>query len=133
MDKLPITETLAINLAYFMKQTGIAQGALAKSCRLGQTTISLYLNPDKRKPSATGKESSPTLARVSLLAEALGVELWELVCPLSPAERGLLRSLNAVIAEQTPAASQKALPERKPTPKRVRRASTPAQAKRRRA
>lgn len=52
-----------------------------------QTTISLYLDPDRRLKSATGKEPSAKLTEIAMLAAALGVEPWELVRSLTPEQR----------------------------------------------
>jgi transcriptional regulator with XRE-family HTH domain len=97
-----VTETLATNLRHFMSQKGMVQTDLAKATGLGQTTISLYLNPESRKDTNKGAPPSPSLARVQLLADALDVELWELLRPLTQAQRDLIRSIDAVIAEKMP-------------------------------
>ena len=96
-----ITTVLADNLTHFMQARGVTQAQLAKRSGLGQTTISLYLRPAARSGTASGAAPSPTLARVQALAEALNVELWELLRPLTQAQRDLIRSVDAVIAEQT--------------------------------
>jgi transcriptional regulator with XRE-family HTH domain len=96
-----VTAVLADNLLYFMEKRGMTQAQLAKRSGLGQTTISLYLRPGARGGTASGTAPSPTLARVQALADALGVELWELLRPLTPAQRDLIRSVDAVIAERT--------------------------------
>lgn len=49
--------------------------------RSGQTTISLYLSPDRRKPGKDGKAGSAKLTEVEMLARALEVEPWELLRP----------------------------------------------------
>jgi hypothetical protein len=49
--------------------------------RCGQTTISLYLSPDRRKPGKDGKAGSAKLTEVEMLARALEVEPWELLRP----------------------------------------------------
>ncbi|WP_421885185.1 helix-turn-helix domain-containing protein [Methylibium sp.] len=125
MAPIPITSILATNLKHFMKARELTQAGLAKACNLGQTTISLYLNPSNRKDTATGREASPTLARVQVLADALEVELWELLRPLTQSQRDLLRSVEAVIAEQTAVSvpSKAATKDEGPTAtkKRVRR------------
>ena len=134
MSTQTITETLAANLAYFMKQKGMVQAKLAAASGLGQTTISLYLNPDKRKDTSKGAAPSPTLAKVDALAQALGIELWELLRPLTPAQRDLIRSVDAVIAQHVPTPTEQggSAPQALPTKTRVRR-TAPHTDKRRRA
>ena len=83
----PINDVLAANLAYFMSKKKLSQQALANKCKLGQTTISLYLNPGNRKLGATGKVPSAKLSEVEMLADALGVALWELLRAFSNEER----------------------------------------------
>lgn len=125
MSKTAITETLATNLTYFMEQKKVTQQTLAKKSGIGQTTISLYRNPGSRKTTATGRPPSPTLAKVQALAEGLGVELWELVRPLTPAQRDLIRSVDAVVAERiTKAPEPSAAAPTAAKPKRERRKPT---------
>lgn len=105
MDKTPhepatnISEVLAGNLAALMEERGVKQAALAAKSGVAQTTISLYLNPKSRKPSARGKVPSGKIAEVEALAKALDVQLWELLCEMSPAERQVHRSVSAAIAK----------------------------------
>lgn len=90
-----ITAVLADNLAYFMKERGLKQTALAKRSGVGQTTIGLYLNPKNRKESKTGKNPGPLLPLIQQLATALEVELWELLRPLTPAQRTVYHAIEA--------------------------------------
>lgn len=53
------------------------QKALEKASGVAQTTISLYLNPENRKPSASGKPPSGKLSEVEALAKAMGLEFWQ--------------------------------------------------------
>lgn len=95
-----VVETFAANLTHFMSAKGLTQAQVGAKSGLGQTTISLYTRPRARNgDTATGKLPSPTLANIEAVAEALGVEVWELLRPLTPAKRDLLKSLEAVIAE----------------------------------
>ena len=55
---------------------------LAKLCGVGQTTISLYLNPERRNLGCEGKAGSAKLTEVERLATALGLEPWVLLCPV---------------------------------------------------
>lgn len=120
MSKPSITVTLATNLQYFMAKAQLVQTELAAKSGIGQTTISLYLNPNNRQESASGKVSSPTLARVQALADALSIELWELLRPLTPTQRDLIRSIEAVIAEQIHVGSSEAEDSREIRPRPTR-------------
>lgn len=86
MAKKPINEVLASNLAHFMTAKGLTQAALGEKCDIGQTTISLYLNPDRRKLGASGKAPSAKLSEVEMLAAGLGVDVWQLLRALPTAE-----------------------------------------------
>lgn len=123
VPKPPITETLAENLEHFMTAKGVVQKELAKRSGIGQTTISLYLNPGSRNDTASGKPGSPALVKVEALADALEVELWELLRPLTPAQRDLIRSVDALIAERTgtPPDSTPDKREKRPKAKREQR------------
>lgn len=114
-----ITEILAANLRHFMQQKGLKQAALATRSGMGQTTISLYLNPENRASTSSGVAAAPTLARVQSLADALGVELWELLRPLTQNQRDLLRSVEAVVAEH---AGPVTAPQTEPKPTKPKRA-----------
>lgn len=100
-----ISEVLAENLTYFMDMKKITQVVLGQRAGIGQTTVSLYLNPDRRAQGKSGKEPSATVARIQSLADALGVELWELLRPLTPAQRDFYRSMETLIAERAAKAS----------------------------
>ncbi len=93
MPKIPIVEVFAACLRHHMTDRGVTQAELAKRSGIGQTTISLYLRPKARGDTASGKTGSPTLANVEALADALGVEVWELLRVVTPAERELLRAV----------------------------------------
>lgn len=121
MKNAPITQTLAANLAYFMSEKHVTQQDLAKKSGVGQTTISLYLNPESRNATATGQAPSPVLARVAALASALDVELWELLRPLTPTQRDLVKSVDALIAERT-TGTQPPMPAPVSKPRRTRTA-----------
>lgn len=103
-NQKPINAVLAENLQFFMAEKGMSQAVLAAKARMGQTTVSLYLNPQRRAAGKTGNEPSAKLAEVQRLADALGVELWELLRPLTPVQRQFYRSVEAVVRETTKAA-----------------------------
>ncbi len=65
--------------------------SLAKKSGVAEGTIRNYLAPEKRQPSASGKEPSAKLTEVEMLAEALGVEFCDLTTDATEAQR--LKSL----------------------------------------
>jgi transcriptional regulator with XRE-family HTH domain len=69
-----LVDALAANLKTHMDRLALSQPQLAQKSGVGQTTIGLYLNPDRRLPGKSGKIPSPKLAEVDLLARALGVD-----------------------------------------------------------
>jgi hypothetical protein len=68
-------------LALHIQKKGLKQNSLDKKSGVRQTTISLYLSPDRRKPGKDGKAGSAKLTEVEMLARALEVEPWELLRP----------------------------------------------------
>lgn len=105
-DPRSINEVLAENLRHFMDEKKVSQAVLAMKAGIGQTTVSLYLNPKRRAAGKSGKEPSAKLAEVQRLADALTVELWELLRPLTPTQRQFYRSVEAVVRETTKAAAR---------------------------
>lgn len=93
MTAAPINEVLATNLKHFMDLKGWTQPMLSKRSGVPQTTISLYLKPENRKPSAKGKAPSATLAHIDKLAAALDVPVWELLRAFTPKEREAYRQI----------------------------------------
>jgi transcriptional regulator with XRE-family HTH domain len=94
MAKMPINQVLAANLTHFMGEQKLSQAALGRKVGLSQRTIGNYMNPDLRDPvGKTGKARSAKLSEVELIATGLGVEVWELLRPLSPAERAFYRQI----------------------------------------
>ncbi len=79
MKRLSTNEILAKNIESLMKSKGLVQSALSKKSGVAQTTVSLYLNPDRRQPSKTGKIPSAKLTEVEALAKALDVSLVQLL------------------------------------------------------
>jgi transcriptional regulator with XRE-family HTH domain len=79
MPKKPINEVLADNLKRAMTEQKLTQKSLSAATDVAQTTIGLYLSPDRRMRSASGKAPSAKLSEVELLATGLGVEVWELL------------------------------------------------------
>lgn len=95
MSKKPINDILADNLAYFMSKKGLTQAALSKLSGVGQTTIGLYLTPERRQPGKTGKIPSAKLSEVESLANALDVDVWEMLRPFTEQERTAYKHLEA--------------------------------------
>ena len=81
MSQPSLNDILATNLARLMEKAGHKQASLAKLSGIGQTTISLYLNPGRRQPSKSGKVPSAKFGEVETLAEVLGVDPWDLLRP----------------------------------------------------
>lgn len=98
--KPQINQVLADNLRHFMAEREVKQVELARKAGMGQTTVSLYLNPQNRKAGKSGKQPSAKLADIESLANALGVQLWELLRPLTDAEREFYRSMDALLAQK---------------------------------
>lgn len=90
MSKPSLNDILATNLARLMEKAGHKQASLAKLSGIGQTTISLYLNPGRRQPSKSGKVPSAKFGEVETLAEVLGVEPWDLLRPYDAASGAAL-------------------------------------------
>lgn len=90
-----IVNVLARNLKQLMDDflPPLSQNALAKKSGVGQTSIGLMLEPEKRLPTKSGKVPSPTLAQIEKVAAVFGKEPWQLLhpnpgqAPLSDAER----------------------------------------------
>lgn len=95
MDFSPLNQTLAANLAHHMERRGLTQMALAKKCGIGQTTISLYLSPERRKPGKDAKPGSAKLTEVEMLASALEIEPWELLRPFDGMQREVYERIEA--------------------------------------
>ena len=90
-----INKLLAENLAHYMGAKGLKQQALATKCRVAQTTISNYLHPDQRKTGINGKTPSAKLTELEMLADALGVQPWKLLLPLTGDERKAFDAIEA--------------------------------------
>lgn len=81
MKRDSVNHTLAKNIDRLMRERGLVQASLSKKSGVAQTTISLYLNPDRRQPSKTGKIPSAKLTEVEALADALDIPLTDLLSP----------------------------------------------------
>lgn len=94
-----VNSTLADNLEYFMGEKGWNQSDLARASKVSQRSISNYLNPTRRDPTGSGKESSAKLVEISMIAAALGVEIWELVREMTPSERAFYKHIEAAFRD----------------------------------
>lgn len=124
-DARSVNQVLADNLRYFMEEKGLTQAQMGTRAQMAQTTVSLYLNPHRRGTSKSGKEASAKIAEVQRLADALGVELWELLRPMQPAEREFYRSMEALLEQRRDAivAEPKGRYETPTTARKKRRAA----------
>lgn len=107
MEQKSINEVLAANLREAMEARGWSQVRLAKESRVAQTTISLYLTPDRRKPGASGKVPSGKLSEVEAMAQALGLAYWELLMPMNEDQRQLLRQFGQLVQKASGGGSTK--------------------------
>lgn len=105
-DVSPLNRALAGNLAHHMEKRGLTQMALAKKCGVAQTTISLYLSPERRNPGKEGKPGSAKLTEVEMLASALEVQAWELLWPLDKKQREVYEKIAASYSALPPSAAQ---------------------------
>lgn len=109
----PINEVLAANLAFFMKEKKLTQASLGSKAGLAQRTIGNYLKPELRQSeSKSGKPPSAKLTEVEKIAVALEVEVWELLRPLSPAERVFYRQIEESFDQLRKIAAQQPEPPR---------------------
>lgn len=100
VPKRPITEVIAENLAYWMKQhaTLKTQASLGAAAGVAQTTIGNYLNPKQRLEGAKGKPPSPKVVELERIADALGIGVWALVRPMTPRERAYYQKIEEAFA-----------------------------------
>lgn len=128
MDRPTISESVAVNLRHFITQAKLTEKGLAALSGVAQTTIGLYLNPERRKDTTKGVPPSPTLEKLQMLADSLGIEAWELIRPLTQAKRDLIKNIERVIAEGAPtppavialaAPAKKTRTRKSPTSRRV--------------
>ena len=93
MPRPSINAVLADNLRHFMSEKKLTQLALSKLTCVSQSSISNYLRPASRAGGKLGKEPSAKLSEVDMLASALGVEAWELIRFINPAERAFYKQV----------------------------------------
>lgn len=95
MSVSPTNQALAENLDYFMKKKGLVQTSLAEKSGIAQTTISLYLHPERRKEGKNPKAGSAKLTEVEKLADALMIEAWQLIRPMTPDQHQAYEQIEA--------------------------------------
>lgn len=81
MGKLSINAVFAANLRRRMDAAGLSQVTLGKRAGVAQRSVGNYLNPKEREAGANGKEPSAKLTEMAMIADALGVEPWEMLIP----------------------------------------------------
>ena len=95
-----MSHVLAENLRRHMERKHLTQETLAKLAGVAQTTVSLYLRPDERRPTKSGKIASPKLSEVESLAIALGVPAWQLLCRMEDGEHELFQAFQAFLVNR---------------------------------
>ena len=100
MAKPTINEVLAANLRHYMDLSPYTtQTALGAKCGMAQRTIGNYLNPTLRLAGSKGKAPSANLAQLEKLADALSIEVWELLRPMTKADRVIYRKVEEAFRE----------------------------------
>jgi hypothetical protein len=86
MERKPANQVIAEALRHYMgrKWNNVT---LAKAAGVAEGTIRNYLAPEKRLAGASGKAPSAKVTELEQLADALGIELVDLLRDESPAQR----------------------------------------------
>jgi transcriptional regulator with XRE-family HTH domain len=109
MSEAPINDVLAQNLRYYMDLREIrSQAQLAERAGIAQRTVSNYLKPSNRTEGSKGKRPSAKLSELESIATALHVEVWELLRPLSLADRIIYRKIEEAFSDLRAAAAASA-------------------------
>jgi transcriptional regulator with XRE-family HTH domain len=126
-----INLVVAENLRHWMTKAEVTQAHLAGLAGVSQKTISNYLNPYQRTEGSSGKQGSPKLFELDLIARALGVEVWQLTREMSAAQREvydaiekafLLATRSAATAGPLPLTQDDLEPQERETPEDERMA-----------
>ena len=88
MDRKPINQVVAEALRFFMEQGRWSQLALGRAASVAPGTVKNCMFPELRERAASGKEPSVKVTELSLIADALGVHIADLVTDATPEERG---------------------------------------------
>ncbi|MBX3605341.1 MAG: hypothetical protein KF788_08720 [Piscinibacter sp.] len=86
MDRKPINQVLAEALRFYMGDRW-NNSTLGRKAGVAANTVANYLQPEQRAQGASGKEPSAKLTELAKLAEALGVEVADLVTDATAEER----------------------------------------------
>lgn len=86
MKKKPINQVVAEALRFYMGDRW-NNSTLGRAAGVAPNTVKNYLSPDERDTGKSGKEPSAKLTELAKLAEALGVEVADLVTDATEVER----------------------------------------------
>jgi len=87
MPAKPVATIVAEALIYFMGDRW-NQSSLGAAAGVAPNTVGNAINPERRAPGKSGKQPSVKVAELAQMAEALGVDLADLVTDATPEERG---------------------------------------------
>jgi transcriptional regulator with XRE-family HTH domain len=95
-------EDLACNLVKRMTEAGMTEKGLAKASGISPRTVGNFLRPANRNTRQGTSKSFPsgTLANLFLIAQALDVEAWELLCPGNDARERFHTAIEAAYAQR---------------------------------
>lgn len=119
MASKDVNEVVAENLRYHMNQKRESESSLARSSGVAQTTIGVYLNPERRKVSASGKLPSGKVSELALLSDALGIHVWELLIDAPEQSRQMIRDMVLVMTKPSETPPQSMDPASKAAPKKL--------------
>lgn len=87
MDEQELRVVIATNIQAGMDRIGVrSQAELSRLANVPQVTLNNYMNPQRPK-------GLPNLKHLFTLSKIFHMETWELLCPVSEAERNLMRSM----------------------------------------
>ena len=95
MAQTTINQTVAHALAYYMAKAGWNESQLGKAAGVSPRTVGNFLHPEARVSGSRGKEPSGKLTELALIAQALRIDVADLVTSMSEAEREQRRRLAA--------------------------------------
>ena len=110
MASKDVNEVVAENLRHHMNRKNLSESALARLSGVAQTTIGVYLNPERRKVSASGKLPSGKVSELALLADALEIHVWELLIDASEQSRNMIRDMIVVMTKRADPATSSTEP-----------------------
>lgn len=94
MDEQNLRTIISDHIKAEMERKGVRSiSELSRVANMPQTTLNLYTSPERAK-------GLPNLKHLLTLANFFGLEVWELLCPVSEAERRLMRSFEEWIASK---------------------------------